>query len=140
MDRTPHLASPDRRTAVRGRASATRRVLATVALAGIAALATPGARAQSTDSWVGADKAKHFGLSAPLGMFGSALIPRDATLSQRVMYGTLLGSLPGLAKELSDRRKPGNRCLCDRAGRHRRVRRTASTRCGCLPVRAHNSR
>ena len=54
MARNLDLASPDRRTAVRGRASATRRVLATVALAGIAALATPGARAQSTDSWVGA--------------------------------------------------------------------------------------
>ena len=108
MARNLDLASPDRRTAVRGRASAMRRVLATVALAGIAALATPGARAQSTDSWVGADKAKHFGMSAPLGMFGSALIPRDATLSQRVMYGTLLGSLPGLAKELSDYGRPGS--------------------------------
>jgi hypothetical protein len=41
-------------------------------------------------------------VSALLGMMGSAMIPERASSTERIVYDPLLGSLPGLAKELSD--------------------------------------
>jgi VanZ family protein len=72
------------------------------------AFGPPAARAQAqSDGWTGTDKALHLGLSAPFGAFGATLAPKDAGTGQRLLYGTVLGALPGLAKELSDRARPG---------------------------------
>jgi uncharacterized protein YfiM (DUF2279 family) len=106
MDRTRQFASITRRTAFAARAAAAGRAAALAALASGAMLVAPAAHAQA-DAWTGPDKVKHFGMSAPLGMVGSAMVPREAPFAQRVLYGTLLGSLPGLAKELSDMGRPG---------------------------------
>jgi putative lipoprotein len=98
IDRT---ASTTRRTAVRARVAAVlRRAAATVVAAG-ALLAAPAAHAQ-VDSWTGQDKLKHFGVSAQLGALGMSMIPARASTTERILYGTLIGSLPGLAKELAD--------------------------------------
>lgn len=51
------------------------------------------------DGWGGSDKAKHFTVSAVAGAFG-AYFAQDTR--HPVLYGTLLGSVPGLLKELSD--------------------------------------
>lgn len=56
-------------------------------------------RNAKNDSWGGNDKAKHFAVSVPFGALGSYLA-RDT--SHPVLYGTLIGSVPGLIKELSD--------------------------------------
>jgi len=54
------------------------------------------------DSWVGMDKANHFGVSAPLGMFGAALAGKSADTTDQVLLGTLIGALPGAMKEIYD--------------------------------------
>lgn len=108
MDRIVMNASTTRRTAARGRAPAALRAAAAATLAAGALLAPAAASAQSADPWFGQDKVKHFGMSAPLGMMGSAMIPQRASATERILYGTLLGSLPGLAKELSDLGRPGS--------------------------------
>jgi uncharacterized protein YfiM (DUF2279 family) len=59
------------------------------------------------DSWVGMDKANHFGVSAQLGMFGATLAGRSADTTDQILYGTLIGSLPGLVKEIYDIGRPG---------------------------------
>jgi uncharacterized protein YfiM (DUF2279 family) len=60
------------------------------------------------DSWVGMDKANHFGVSAQLGMFGAAIAGKSADTADQILYGTLIGALPGLAKELYDIGRPGS--------------------------------
>ena len=60
------------------------------------------------DAWVGMDKANHFGVSAPLGMFGATMAGKSADSADQVLYGTLIGALPGLAKELYDVGHPGS--------------------------------
>jgi VanZ family protein len=65
------------------------------------------AYAQSADSWTGQDKVKHLGMSAPFGMIGSAMVPAGAPPAQRILHGTLIGALPGLARELADFGRPG---------------------------------
>ncbi|MFO0462390.1 MAG: hypothetical protein ACK50I_24835 [Burkholderiales bacterium] len=111
MERTiGHGASPRRRTvggpSGAGRARALRALAVATAIAGAAA--AHGARAQAKpDSWTGSDKALHAGVSAPLGAMGAALAPPGAGTAQRLLYGTALGALPGLAKELADLNRPG---------------------------------
>jgi putative lipoprotein len=58
-----------------------------------------GWRVTSSDSWTGSDKIEHFAVSAPLGALGGYLA-RDT--AHPVIYGTLLGTVPGLAKEVVD--------------------------------------
>jgi putative lipoprotein len=55
-----------------------------------------GFRLQTSDAWFGADKAEHFGVSLPFGSIG-AYLARDS--EHPVIYGTLIGSVPGLIKE-----------------------------------------
>ncbi|WP_321855461.1 hypothetical protein [Paraburkholderia tropica] len=58
-----------------------------------------GFRFQNHDSWTGTDKLEHFGLSAPFGAIGGWLV-RDT--GHPVIYGTLIGTVPGLLKEAFD--------------------------------------
>ncbi|WP_183723225.1 hypothetical protein [Paraburkholderia bannensis] len=58
-----------------------------------------GFRVQTDDSWTGTDKLEHFGVSAPFGALGGWLM-RDT--DHPVIYGTLLGAVPGLLKETLD--------------------------------------
>lgn len=58
-----------------------------------------GFRFMSSDSWTGTDKLEHFGVSAPFGALGGWLM-RDT--DHPVIYGTLIGTIPGLAKETLD--------------------------------------
>ena len=60
------------------------------------------------DAWVGMDKANHFGVSAPLGMFGASMAGKSADSADQMLYGTLIGALPGLAKEIYDMGRPGS--------------------------------
>ena len=103
IDRT---ASPVRRTAARARVAAVSRRMAVSALAAGALLAAPAVHAQ-VDSWTGQDKVRHFGVSAQLGALGMTMVPARASTAERILYGTLIGSLPGLAKELADFGRPG---------------------------------
>lgn len=57
------------------------------------------------DSWSGKDKLQHFGLSIPLGMLGTHMARNS---SNPVLYGTLIGTAPGLVKELLDARCQGS--------------------------------
>jgi uncharacterized protein YfiM (DUF2279 family) len=59
------------------------------------------------DSWIGMDKANHFGVSAQLGMFGAAMAGKSADTTEQILYGTLIGALPGLVKEIYDIGRPG---------------------------------
>jgi putative lipoprotein len=58
-----------------------------------------GWRITNSDSWTGTDKLEHFGVSAPFGALG-AYVMRDT--DHPVIYGTLLGTVPGLVKETID--------------------------------------
>ncbi|CAG9190123.1 conserved exported hypothetical protein [Paraburkholderia sabiae] len=58
-----------------------------------------GWRMQTSDSWTGTDKLEHFAVSAPFGALG-AYVARDT--QHPVIYGSLLGAVPGLAKEVID--------------------------------------
>lgn len=53
----------------------------------------------ANDTWKGQDKIKHFSVSVPLGAIG-AYITRDSR--NPVLYGALIGSMPGLVKEVID--------------------------------------
>jgi putative lipoprotein len=55
-----------------------------------------GYRLQTSDNWFGTDKAEHFGVSLPFGSIGGYLA-RDS--AHPVIYGALMGSVPGLVKE-----------------------------------------
>ncbi|HYF59926.1 MAG TPA: hypothetical protein VEA81_13320 [Burkholderiaceae bacterium] len=79
---------------------------AAIAVAAAAGLGAPAAHAQS-DSWFGRDKAAHAGVSAPIGAYAAGLAGPDASTAQRVALGTVIGGLPGLAKEFVDMRTPG---------------------------------
>jgi putative lipoprotein len=58
-----------------------------------------GFRFQTQDSWTGTDKLEHFGVSAPFGAIGGWLA-RDT--DHPVIYGTLIGTVPGVLKETLD--------------------------------------
>jgi uncharacterized protein YfiM (DUF2279 family) len=51
---------------------------------------------QTEDAWFGRDKLEHFAVSVPFGGLG-AWLARDS--AHPVMYGALLGTVPGLVKE-----------------------------------------
>ncbi|MBW9105684.1 hypothetical protein [Paraburkholderia phenoliruptrix] len=55
-----------------------------------------GYRMQTSDGWFHSDKLKHFAVSVPFGALG-AYLARDT--AHPVIYGTLIGTLPGLIKE-----------------------------------------
>lgn len=52
-----------------------------------------------SDSWTGTDKLEHFGVSVPFGAAGGWLT-RDT--DHPVIYGTLIGTVPGLALQILD--------------------------------------
>jgi uncharacterized protein YfiM (DUF2279 family) len=54
------------------------------------------------DAWVGMDKANHFGVSAPLGMFGASMVGKSGDTADQILLGTLIGALPGAVKEIYD--------------------------------------
>lgn len=58
-----------------------------------------GFRTTSSDNWFGTDKLEHFGVSVPFGAIGGWLT-RDT--DHPVIYGALIGTVPGLAKETLD--------------------------------------
>ncbi|SIT46915.1 conserved exported hypothetical protein [Paraburkholderia piptadeniae] len=58
-----------------------------------------GWRLQTSDSWTGSDKLTHFAVSAPFGALG-AYLARDT--QHPVVYGTSIGTVPGLLKEIVD--------------------------------------
>ncbi|MEM5314236.1 hypothetical protein [Paraburkholderia sp. JHI869] len=58
-----------------------------------------GFRFQTSDSWFGEDKLKHFAVSSPFGALGAYLM-RDT--EHPVLYGTLIGVAPGFLKEMID--------------------------------------
>ena len=58
-----------------------------------------GWRLQTSDSWTGTDKLEHFAVSAPFGALG-AYVMRDT--QHPIVYGTLIGTVPGFAKEMID--------------------------------------
>lgn len=58
-----------------------------------------GFRFQNGDSWAGSDKLEHAAVSAPFGAIGGWLM-RDT--DHPVIYGTLIGTAPGLLKETLD--------------------------------------
>lgn len=56
------------------------------------------------------DKALHFGISAVLGYGVESYLHHQTDLDEnkRLIYGTLIATLPGLAKEISDSNEEGN--------------------------------
>ena len=58
-----------------------------------------GFRFMTSDSWTGTDKLEHFGVSVPFGALGGWLM-RDT--DHPVLYGALIGTIPGFAKETLD--------------------------------------
>ena len=57
------------------------------------------------------DKLKHFGVSMLFGAAGESCLHYSTKMvgSKRVIFGTVLGTLPGLLKELIDSTEEGNR-------------------------------
>ena len=57
------------------------------------------------------DKIKHFGISILFGAAGESCLhyATDLEGNKRVLFGTALGTLPGLFKELIDSTEEGNR-------------------------------
>jgi len=57
------------------------------------------------------DKIKHFGISMLFGAAGESCLhyATDLEGNKRVLFGTALGTLPGLFKELIDSTEEGNR-------------------------------
>jgi uncharacterized protein YfiM (DUF2279 family) len=64
----------------------------------------------SENAYGGDDKLKHFGVSSIFGATSESILHYKTKLktSERIILGTTLGSLPGLAKELIDSTKAGN--------------------------------
>lgn len=64
------------------------------------------------------DKALHAGISSLFGAAGETYLHyyTDLETPARVLFGTVAGSLPGLAKELTDSRFSGSDMAADLAG------------------------
>ena len=62
------------------------------------------------NAYGGDDKLKHFGVSSLFGAASESILHYKTKLKtpERIILGTTLGSLPGLAKELIDSTKAGN--------------------------------
>jgi putative lipoprotein len=58
-----------------------------------------GFRTTTSDSWTGTDKLEHFGVSVPFGAIGSYL---SKDTEHPIIYGSMIGLVPGLAKEVFD--------------------------------------
>lgn len=58
-----------------------------------------GWRITNSDSWTGTDKLEHFGVSVPFGAMGSYLT-KDT--EHPIIYGSMIGLVPGVAKEVLD--------------------------------------
>jgi len=56
----------------------------------------------SSDAWHGKDKAEHFIVSMPFGMLGAKFFSDASSTTNQFIYGTVLGSMPGLIKEIRD--------------------------------------
>jgi uncharacterized protein YfiM (DUF2279 family) len=56
----------------------------------------------NSDAWLGKDKAEHFTVSMGLGMLGASFFGDATSTTNQFFYGTLLGSMPGLIKEIRD--------------------------------------
>ena len=70
------------------------------------------------NAFAGDDKLLHFGLSSVFGAASESYLHYKTNLktSERIILGTALGSVPGLAKEIIDSTKKGNRFSgCDMA-------------------------
>ena len=61
-------------------------------------------------SFADGDTALHFGLSTIFGAAGESIVHYNTktTTTERIVYGTLLGSLPGLGKEILDSTQSDN--------------------------------
>jgi len=62
----------------------------------------------NSDAWIGQDKVKHFTVSMGLGILGASFFSDAQTPANQFFYGTLLGSIPGLIKEIRDIHHPGS--------------------------------
>ena len=62
------------------------------------------------NAFAGDDRLKHFGISSLFGAASESILHYKTNLntSERIILGTTLGSLPGLAKEIIDSTKAGN--------------------------------
>lgn len=49
------------------------------------------------------DKVNHFGVSFGLGLIGNQILPDTISPFERVVYGTIIGTMPGLLKEILDK-------------------------------------
>jgi putative lipoprotein len=74
-------------------------ISSTSAHADLECSATRGGFRFESDSWTGTDKLEHFAVSAPFGAIGGWLT-RDT--EHPVIYGTLIGTTPGLALQILD--------------------------------------
>lgn len=78
------------------------------ALAGGIIVAACAAQPARADSWTGPDKAKHFAVSAGLGLAAAELARRDVLPCKGELCAVAAATLPGLLKELSDSRAGGS--------------------------------
>lgn len=64
------------------------------------------------------NSAKHFGFSAVFGYAAETVLHKNSNFSdfQKISYGTIIGSLPGLAKELNDTKFDNEDMAFDIAG------------------------
>lgn len=78
------------------------------ALAGGILVAACAAQPARADRWTGPDKAKHFAVSAGLGLAAAELARRDALPCKGELCAVAAATVPGLLKELSDSRSGGS--------------------------------
>lgn len=83
----------------RGLCAAVLLVISVCAHADLQCSDTRGGFRFESDSWTGTDKLEHFGVSVPFGAIGGRLT-RDT--DHPVVYGTLIGTVPGLALQILD--------------------------------------
>ncbi|MBV8259763.1 MAG: hypothetical protein JO239_02160 [Paraburkholderia sp.] len=72
-------------------------IFSTSARAGLECSTARGGFRFEPDSWTGTDKLEHFAVSVPFGAVGGWLV-RDT--DHLVVYGTLIGTVPGLALQV----------------------------------------
>jgi len=71
----------------------------------------------SSPAYAGDDTAQHFGFSAAFGYIAEDFIHNKVdTDGERIVYGTALGLVPGILKELTDDRFDGSDMAANIAG------------------------